>query len=637
MDTEAKVPVDIVLIGGLVVLSVILGLSGFILTEGSGNANMSGNIERFSSAEEFEMYMQRTSGRVYYPFGFGGQDIRLDQVVRPALNAMKGEVYSAIERSRFSKTNVQERGIDEPDIVKTDGRNIFFSGSQWSDEMRILDALPAENLSKLAGIEKGGKLLRKDDFLVIFSQEKIYGYDVSNPAKPEEKWTMELNGSVVSARLKDSKIYMAIKNDVDNPRPCPIKPVITESGPVSIDYTDIYHPVKPVPVDVTYTSMVFNVGTGEVKDTVSFVGSESNSVVYQSKNAIYVTYTSRKDRAKLMIDFLTDEGSDLLPENIVNRIEKLKGYNISRRAKRVEIRTILKKYESSLNKNEAMEFRNELSNRMREYFEAHKRELIKTGIVKISTENGLNISNTGEVPGYLLNQFSMDEYKGNLRIATTVGEWSESGNDVYILDEKLEILGSVKGLGKQQRIYSVRFIRDKGYVVTFRRKDPFYVLDLSSPSNPKMKGELKIKGYSSYLHPIKKNMILGIGKEDGKVKISLFDVSKPANPEEIDKYNLDEHWSEVNQTHHAFLQDEKHNVFFLPGSRGGYIFSYEGNELKLVRAISAEGVKRAIYINDYMYILSREKVTVVNENNWRTVENLELELNEVPKRYETIK
>lgn len=637
METATKISVAIILVGGLVALSISFGFLGFILAEGSENTGIDGDIKRFSSAEEFEMYIQKASEHVYYPSKLGIQVPVLEQTVRPALKATKEGIDSVIGPSRVSETNVQEIGIDEPDSVKTDGRNIFFSGDRWSDGLKILDALPAENISELAEIEKGGKLLLRNEFLVIFTQEKIFGYDVSNPANPKERWTMELNGSVVSTRLKDEKIYMTIKNNLDTPHPCPIRPVITERGPVSINYTDIYHPIKPVPADVTYTAMLFSIETGEIRDTVSFVGSESNSVVYQSKNAIYITYTSRKDPAQLMFDFLTDEGSNLLTENIINRVERLKAYKISSRAKQIEIQIILKRYESSLKKNEAMKFRNEFSNRMKNYFETHKRELIKTGIVEISTEDGLNIKNTGEVPGYLLNQFSIDEYKEKLRIATTVGGWNESGNDVYILDEKLNTIGSVEGLGKRQRIYSVRFIRDKGYVVTFRRKDPFYVLDLSSSSNPKREGELKIKGYSSYLHPIKKNLMLGIGEEDGKVKISLFDVSTPANPEEIDKYILDEHWSEVSQTHHAFLQDKKHNIFFLPGSRGGYMFSYEGRELELAKAVSARGAKRAIYINDYMYIFSREKVTVVNENNWEIVDSLKLGLNGKIKIFETIK
>jgi uncharacterized secreted protein with C-terminal beta-propeller domain len=178
-------------------------------------------------------------------------------------------------------------------------------------------------------------------------------------------------------------------------------------------------------------------------------------------------------------------------------------------------------------------------------------------------------------------------------------------------------------LGLTERIYSARFIEDKGYLVTFRETDPFYVLDLSDPENPELKGQLKIPGYSSYLHPITKDKILGIGKEGSNVKISLFDVSDPENPKEIAKYNLDEYWSDILNTHHAFLLDEKHQIFFLPGGRGGYIFFYKENKLELKRAVSDISAKRAIYINDYLCIIGENKIVVLNELNWEKIKELE--------------
>ena len=126
------------------------------------------------------------------------------------------------------------------------------------------------------------------------------------------------------------------------------------------------------------------------------------------------------------------------------------------------------------------------------------------------------------------------------------------------------------------------------------------------------------------MHPITKDKILGIGKEGSQVKISLFDVSSPANPKEIDKYILDEYWSDILNTHHAFLLDEKHEIFFLPGSKGGYIFSYKNNSLSLVKTISETSVKRAIYINDYLYVIGYNNIVVSNELNWERVKELEL-------------
>ena len=122
-----------------------------------------------------------------------------------------------------------------------------------------------------------------------------------------------------------------------------------------------------------------------------------------------------------------------------------------------------------------------------------------------------------------LDEFALDEYQGNLRVATTIGasrnffgfgfNSADSVSDVTVLDANLKELGAVQDLGKSEQIYSVRFIQDKGYVVTFRQTDPFYVLDLTNPNSPRLRGELKIPGFSSYLHPISKDEILGIGRE----------------------------------------------------------------------------------------------------------------------------
>jgi uncharacterized secreted protein with C-terminal beta-propeller domain len=266
-----------------------------------------------------------------------------------------------------------------------------------------------------------------------------------------------------------------------------------------------------------------------------------------------------------------------------------------------------------------------MTNRLESYFQEHQRELEKTGVVKIGLDS-FQVEATGEVPGQLLNQFSMDEYQGHLRMAVTVGSTfgtAQSANDIYILDERLNQIGAVVDLGLGERIYSARFIEDKGYLVTFRQIDPFFVINLADPHHPQLKGELKIPGYSSYLHPITKDKILGVGKEGSQVKISLFDVSSSDNPREVAKYTMEEYWSDILKTHHAFLLDEDHRIFFLPGSKGGYVFSYQNDQLELKRAVSDIAARRAIYINDYLYIIGDNKMVVLNETNWEQVNQLD--------------
>jgi len=339
---------------------------------------------------------------------------------------------------------------------------------------------------------------------------------------------------------------------------------------VNIKCQEIYHPVAPVSIDSTFIAMVLNPDTGKIEKTVSFVGSANSSTVYMSENSLYITYVYNESMVKFFAGFLKENNS-LFPSWLTDKITKLEGYDISENAKIMELSLDLEKYQSSLSADDRLKVENELQNKMSDYYGNHRRELEKTGIAKINID-GFSIAANGTVPGHLLNNFSMDEYNGNLRVATTLGQqWGifaglgrgASTNDIYVLDKNMATVGSIKDFGQTEQIYSVRFVGDTGFVVTFRQTDPFFVIDLSNPKNPELKGELKIPGYSSYLHPLDKTHILGIGMESGKVKISLFDVSDKANPVELDKYLLDEYWTDVSNNYHAFLLDDKHQVFFL--------------------------------------------------------------------------
>jgi len=611
-------------------------------------------IKKFSSEEEFENYLEEAEAAVEY-FGLG---LALEKVgvPTPLMEGIGGGGEGIPER--VSETTVQVPGVDESDIVKTDGKEIYFSpGRIWpiwrepiimemeekiippypykEPKTKLIKAFPPADLAQDSEIEKSGDLLLSKDILVIFSGQVIVGYDVSNPKAPEKKWEIKLEekNSIVTSRLYRDKIYLITKNLIDEIRPCPIKPLVIEGKPIEIKCQEIYHPVFPVPIDVTFLAMVLDPVSGKIENKISFVGSSGQSVVYMSEKAIYITYTYYESIVKFFSKFLKEKCRDLIPNWAIEKLEKLESYDISQQTKLLELQSILEKYKNSLDKDERLRIENELANRMADYYQKEKRELEKSGILKIGLEK-FEIAATGNIPGYPLNQFSLDEYQENLRIATTIGErfsWfgfgmggGESANDVYILDKNLKISGSIKDLGLKERIYSARFIEDKGYLVTFREIDPFYVLDLSNPKKPELKGELKIPGYSSYLHPITKDKILGIGKEDWKVKISLFDVVMPENPKELDKYILDESWSDILSTHHAFLLDKKHEIFFLPGSRGGYVFSYKNEKLGLIKAVSEISARRAIYINDYLYIISDNKITVLNEIDWQKLKELEI-------------
>jgi uncharacterized secreted protein with C-terminal beta-propeller domain len=190
---------------------------------------------------------------------------------------------------------------------------------------------------------------------------------------------------------------------------------------------------------------------------------------------------------------------------------------------------------------------------------------------------------SADVPGTVLNQFSMDESKGYFRIATTIGhvtrEGSGSTNNVYILDAALNITGRLEGLAEGETIYSARFVGDRAYLVTFKKVDPFFVLDLSNPSHPEVLGALKIPGYSDYLHPYDENHVIGVGKNTVEadpaegdfawyqgIKIALFDVSNVADPKEMYKIEIGDRGTDsyALRDHKAFLFDRDKDLLVLP-------------------------------------------------------------------------
>jgi len=203
-------------------------------------------------------------------------------------------------------------------------------------------------------------------------------------------------------------------------------------------------------------------------------------------------------------------------------------------------------------------------------------DIYRFGINKgVITEKG-----SGVVPGYILNQFSMDENNGYFRIATTTGDsWRMDGytsmNNIYVLDQNLKTTGKIEGLASRETIKSVRFTGNKAYLVTFRTVDPLFVLDLSDPAKPVVKGELKIPGYSEYLHPISDTIIIGFGKDALEennmayylgMKVSVFDVSDVSHPKEISTMIIGDRGtnSEITTNHKALLYSAEKNIIGFP-------------------------------------------------------------------------
>jgi hypothetical protein len=219
----------------------------------------------------------------------------------------------------------------------------------------------------------------------------------------------------------------------------------------------------------------------------------------------------------------------------------------------------------------------------------------------------------GRVPGWLLNQYSLSEHDGVLRVATTSSApWDrtdKSSSSVYALRRdggSLEKIGSVGGLGKGERIYAVRFVGSLGFVVTFRQTDPLYTIDLSNPARPIVVGELKIPGYSAYLHPIGDGRLLGIGQDatdQGRVtgtQISLFDVGNLADPRRLDQHKVPRAYSEAENDPHAFLYWPAAKLLVVPLNDEALLLRVEGDKLTELNRLSQREapIRRSLVIGE---------------------------------------
>jgi len=502
--------------------------------------------------------------------------------------------------TEYSTTNIQVEGVDEADIVKTDGEYLYVvSGNR----VIILKAYPPEEAGILSQISLnetikeifingnqlavlGGSIsdfyilpMRIDapipleenpvsTSIVVYPFKAYLGgetfvnvYDVSNRTNPVPARNFTVTGSYFNSRRIDEYVYVVINQTAHLENDTVILPKIYyEDGIQEISASQIYYS-NASDYAYTFTTIVaINMQNHEQTPTNKTLLLGEASCMYVSLNNIYIT----------------------LPKNE------------------------------------------------------------KTLICRAHIENGeIEFLTYGEVLGSVLNQFSMDEYGGYFRIATTT--WiNETQNHIYVLDMNLSIVGKLENLAPGETIYSARFMGDRCYLVTFRQVDPFFVIGLEDPSNPKVLGWLKIPGFSRYLHPYDQDHVIGIGQETGKVKISLFDVSNASDPQEIDKeiVGVDGEWSDsfVLEDHKALLFDKSKNLLVIPISisgtgsvwQGAYVFNIslpeglvlKGNVTHLENGIepweTGYWVKRSLYIDDVLYTISGKKIKMTN------LENLEL-------------
>lgn len=288
-------------------------------------------------------------------------------------------------------------------------------------------------------------------------------------------------------------------------------------------------------------------------------------------------------------------------------------------------------------------------------------DITRTWIRKIGYKDGkLKAVGQVKIDGTLNDSFSIDEYKGNLRLVTTVSPVGNSGimpltlfgdteeeseapktdtNVLYILDKNLKELSRIENLAEDERVYSARFMGDAGYFVTYRQMDPLFSVDLSNPKNPKILGELKIPGFSEYLHPFGEGMLLGVGMDVDEtgtttngVKLSMFDISDPKDVQEIQKYVIEGAYStDVAYNYKAaFIDAEKGLIGFSAYGeyQKYYIFSYDkedGFEIVFERELTGMSSNiRGLYVGDTFYLAAGNTVESYRLETFEKIDDIVL-------------
>lgn len=509
-----------------------------------------------------------------------------------------------------SSTNVQVQNVDEGDGIKVDNKNIYYLSKQ---RLIILNAESAESSEKIAEINFEEKNFYPVEIYVEKDRLVVLGNDTSGDVT-----------KTVSTEDKELKCYAHGPSD-------------SKSGIIIYNISDRKNPkeIRKVMVKGIYTSSKSRMIDGKIYFVATqYIGplqrklEELNEDDYKPK---YVDTLKGEEEQCIGFDkiYNIEEGSD-------SDYLMLVGIDLNS-DKEADIQTFLGTGGTIY----ASEKNMYIATNEYEYDEDYNETDRKVKILKFELKDGKFVyKEQGEVKGQVENQFSMDEKDDNFRIATTTSE----ANNLYILNDKLEEIGKIEGLAQGERIYSVRYMGDKAYVVTFKQTDPFWVIDLSDVKNPKVLGEVKLPGYSTYLHPYDETHVIGFGYGDEtqrELKLVMFDVSDFANPKVLfeiavgDKYT----YSELLYNHKAAIFSKEKNIIAFPitSSAGKKVnsraviygidldngFVLKGEIGELIDNYE-EQVRRIVYVNNNYYALSYVDVKVANMDNLEVVKDIDI-------------
>ncbi len=572
-----------------------------------------------------------------------------------------GEVDGGAEPSDYTTTNVQEEGVDELDIVKTDGNFVYLVHNQ---ELLVLDSWPAETAHVVSrfplGANTSGLFIYQDKAVVIshfhsggtveprtYRATRIDIVDLSDRSAPVLMRSFEVEGWMSGARLIDGQVYVVVAT-----------PMIIPGDAWSMIWQD-------------------DLGLPDVDwDT-------------PEEERLAAAETARGILRPMVVELVAEmELADMLPlawdsagsAEVVPLLECSSLYHPAQSSSYAVLSVLHLDLDQNMPAGGHVDVTGVLADGWQVYASSRRLYVSQSSrwwgwwgfqdlntaihVFDLGTEQGseLRYRATGSVRGWLLNSFSMSEYEGVLRVATTEFDWwwgfseeedEDLGTRVTVLqddgDGALVELGKVTGIAPGEQLQAARFMGDRGYLVTFERIDPLFTLDLADAENPQVVGELEIPGFSSYLHPMDEGYLLAVGmdgRDDGTITglaVSIFDVRDMENPQRVHQYTIEDEsgtWSssEALWDHHAFTFHR--GVLSIPAYISSYPYHGNFSGLVVMQADVDEGIqelgridhsdlpanpngwdhwlvpmRRSLYIEDNLFSLSDRGVKVNDLND----------------------
>jgi uncharacterized secreted protein with C-terminal beta-propeller domain len=617
-----------------------------ISTSGSPSSTSTGShpgLSSFQSYTQLQDYIAANakSAQQYSQWGVGlggfgpiGLPVEFGAVTSMSTMTMTAATTATSGIPSYTTTNVQVQGVDELDRVKTDGTHLFVS---TQDSVALINAYPPNSTATLATLSYPNEQVlgletipNRLMVLVQMNSEsggiKMLLYDTTSLASPVLMQNVTIAGNFVGARMADGYLYAIVQQPSYTFSPqgnaTAAMPTVslgganTELSPSSVFYTNDTS-------QITFYTMIPSISMSTGKENVVTVLTGPSATIYVSTSNIYVAYTNYLDLYD--VDGIPGNawsGGVITPDLIV--------------------------------------------------------QSQNSTVLRASYVNGtVTAAKAGVVPGTVLNQFSMDEYNGYFRIATsrftTINGVATSSDDVYVLDQNMSQVAALKDIAPGENIYAVRFSGDLGYVVTYQQVDPLFVISFKDITKPVIQSALKVSGYSDYLQPLATGYLLGVGKEtvpasSGNysyylgLKISLFRVNQNGTSALVDKLDIGDRGTDspVLSDHLALTYDPTRNITVIPLTlyvvsgnqtleegypaygnpvwQGVYVIKWAPTGLTVLGKVSqypagqnfgdypndSLSVDRSVIIGGYLYTISQTEVMVSSLSSFATVTTVPL-------------